>query len=730
MLPPLLPLFSPSPKAPPPPPWLHGSSTQSRDSAPPVPPPPAEATPPKPRTDSPKPAPARKNTKTTAKPLTAGVPGGRTHRAVLGIIRRVRSLEVSDAPSPSSVHASNAGATATAFHLPIEPSPPREPGQEVVEKAKPRAVPWAAARDEDLKVALRREKKPREPTRAETELETDELDRLRRLARGMGRWARAKKAGITDEVVEEMRREWASGEELAAVRIVEPLRRSMDRAREILEIKTGGLVVWTKGDIHFVCRGSKYQQNAKHSHTFLTNNVHKGSLVRHNVPTTLLKNGNKGPALTNGYGEADDAFQENDQGICDQKDEGPVKGTLYEREVNRLLDTLGPRFVDWWWDTPLPVDADLLPEFVPGFQTPFRQCPPGVRPTLADEELTYLRKLARPLPTHFALGRNTRLQGLAAAILKLWEKSLIAKIAVKHLTGGTVILRNKDFIILYRGKDFLPGGVAQTVIQREAQVHDEQVKEEEARLKAVDSLQMVDELSSEESSVGTFREYQDFHADFVHENTENSNTMIELEAEKYRLEKELKDHEWKLCILNRKIERSNQALAKLHSSWSPSEQSADRELLTEEEKIMFRRIGRKMDGLVLLGRRGMFDGVIEEIHQHWKHKEVVKVITKQNQVRQIMYTANLLEVETGGILISVEKLTTSHAIILYRGKNYRRPAKSSFSNLLTKREALRRSIEVQRRGSMKYFVRERQKSILELKRRLRYVTRQIKYGTP
>lgn len=185
--------------------------------------------------------------------------------------------------------------------------------------------------------------------------------------------------------------------------------------------------------------------------------------------------------------------------------------------------------------------------------------------------------------------------------------------------------------------------------------------------------------------------------------------------------------------LNKKIERSNQALAKLRSSWSPSEQSADRELLTEEEKIMFRRIGRKMDGLVLLGtaiyicpyyctsylqcpfylslvtesayhlfpntgRRGIFDGVIEEIHQHWKHKEVVKVITKQNQARQIMYTANLLEVETGGILIAVEKLTTSHAIILYRGKNYRRPAKSSFSNLLTKREALRRSLEVQRRG--------------------------------
>lgn len=99
-----------------------------------------------------------------------------------------------------------------------------------------------------------------------------------------------------------------------------------------------------------------------------------------------------------------------------------------------------------------------------------------------------------------------------------------------------------------------------------------------------------------------------------------------------------------------------------------------------------------------IGRRGVFDGVIEEIHQHWKHKEVVKVITKQNQARQIMHTANLLEVETGGILIAVEKLTTSHTIILYRGKNYCRPEKSSSSNLLTKREALRRSIEVQRRG--------------------------------
>jgi hypothetical protein len=161
-----------------------------------------------------------------------------------------------------------------------------------------------------------------------------------------------------------------------------------------LQIKTGGLVVWTKGDIHFVYRGRNYLQNMKQL---------KVSQV--NQPTSQGNYINAAELWTNDNYKADDVFQESDPSTGDQMDDEPVKGTLYEREVNRLLDGLGPRFVDWWWNTPLPVDADLLPEYVPGFKTPFRQCPPGVRPTLADEELTYLRKLARPLPTHFALGK-------------------------------------------------------------------------------------------------------------------------------------------------------------------------------------------------------------------------------------------------------------------------------------------------------------------------------------
>lgn len=76
-------------------------------------------------------------------------------------------------------------------------------------------------------------------------------------------------------------------------------------------------------------------------------------------------------------------------------------------EADRLLDGLGPRFTDWWGYEPLPVDADLLPAVVPGYRRPFRLLPYGVKPILTNDELTTLRRLGRPLPCHFALGKTS-----------------------------------------------------------------------------------------------------------------------------------------------------------------------------------------------------------------------------------------------------------------------------------------------------------------------------------
>ncbi|KAH0993871.1 hypothetical protein GBA52_005354 [Prunus armeniaca] len=73
----------------------------------------------------------------------------------------------------------------------------------------------------------------------------------------------------------------------------------------------------------------------------------------------------------------------------------------YEDEVDKLLDSLGPRFKDWPGCDPLPVDADMLPGIVPGYQPPFRVLPYGVRSTLGLKEATSLRRLARVLPITF-----------------------------------------------------------------------------------------------------------------------------------------------------------------------------------------------------------------------------------------------------------------------------------------------------------------------------------------
>ncbi|GKE36248.1 chloroplastic group IIA intron splicing facilitator CRS1, chloroplastic, partial [Tanacetum coccineum] len=116
-------------------------------------------------------------------------------------------------------------------------------------------------------------------------------------------------------------------------------------------------------------------------------------------------------------------------------------------------------------------------------------------------------------------------------------------------------------------------------------------------------------------------------------------------------------------------------------------------------------------------RRGVFDGVIEGLHQHWKHREIVKVITMQRVFSRILYTAQCLEAESGGVLVSIDKIKLGYAIIIYRGKNYKRPLNFS-RNLLNKKEALRKSLEMQRVGSLRFFANMRQQAIYELKCKL------------
>jgi hypothetical protein len=157
--------------------------------------------------------------------------------------------------------------------------------------------------------------------------------------------------------------------------------------------------------------------------------------------------------------------------------------------------------------------------------------------------------------------------------------------------------------------------------------------------------------------------------------------------------------------------------------------SDDQEMITDEEKCVFRRIGLRLKSYLPLGKfleqsslinflnglgthstvlltgcyllsisgiRGVFDGVIENMHLHWKHREVVKLISKQKTLSFVQETARLLEYESGGILVAIERVPKGYALIFYRGKNYRRPVNIRPRNLLTKAKALKRAVAMQR----------------------------------
>lgn len=84
------------------------------------------------------------------------------------------------------------------------------------------------------------------------------------------------------------------------------------------------------------------------------------------------------------------------------------------------------------------------------------------------------------------------------------------------------------------------------------------------------------------------------------------------------------------------------------------------------------------------------------MHLHWKYRELVKIIVKVKTFDQVKKIALALEAESGGVLVSVDKISKGYAIIVYRGKDYQRPSTLRPRNLLTKRKALSRSIELQR----------------------------------
>ncbi|XWS50735.1 hypothetical protein CRYUN_Cryun12cG0112800 [Craigia yunnanensis] len=597
------------------------------------------------------------------------------------------------------------------------------PDTMLIEREKEEAVlPWER---EETEVEVVEEgglglkkRRVKAPTLAELTIEDEELRRLRKMGMYLRERINVPKAGITQAVLEKIHDKWRK-EELVRLKFHEFLAVDMRTAHEIVERRTRGLVLWRSGSVMVVYRGSNYEG-----------------------PSRSQSIGREGEALfIPDVSSASNAVRGSETGTistpekCDPvvvKPERSESMTEEEAEYNSLLDGLGPRFVEWWGTGVLPVDADLLPQKIPGYKTPFRLLPAGMRPRLTNVEMTNLRKIAKSLPCHFALGRNRNHQGLAAAIIKLWEKSLVAKIAVKrgiqntnnklmseelkNLTGGVLLLRNKYFIVIYRGKDFLPTSVAAALAERQELTKQIQDVEEKVRIRAVEPAQSGEDKGQEPA--GTLAEFYEAQARWGRDiSAEEHEKMIE-EASKAKHARLVKRVEHKLAVAQAKKLRAERLLAKVEASMIPAAPDYDQETITDEEQVMFRRVGLRMKPYLPIGIRGVFDGVIENMHLHWKHRELVKLITKQNTLAFVEDTARLLEYESGGILVAIERVPKGYALIYYRGKNYRRPISLRPRNLLTKAKALKRSVAMQRHEALSQHISELEKTIEQMKKEM------------
>ncbi|KAH9306351.1 hypothetical protein KI387_010755, partial [Taxus chinensis] len=608
-------------------------------------------------------------------------------------------------------------------------------------------LPWERDSGDTELVKPKREKRVKAPTLAELTIPDVELKRLRTLGIRLKERINVPKAGLTQNVIDKIHGQWKTSE-LVRLKFDEPLSENMKRAHQLSENKTGGFVIWRAGSALVLYRGSNYEPpsvRAAKAQAKISSGV--GLLVEDNrpfVPDTVpakkptYQMRRKTTDVLVGVGDGSiSSFDANNTAsaqlgpeiVPNEAQLVPLTGKENpEKEMNTILDGLGPRFIDWWGNDPLPVDADLLPEVVPNYKTPFRLLPFGTkRSKLSNSELTNLRKLSRPLPIHFALGRNRHLQGLATAILKLWERSEIAKIAVKRgfqntndklmseelkeLTGGVLLLRNKYFIIIYRGKDFLPPLVANVLAEKAAEAKVFQDEEEVARLKAATAVQARADVGT--SVAGTLAETLEAQARWGINGEDPRKTRAAVaEAKKAEEEKKLQR---KIAITQLKKQKAEKELAKLDAFLSPAEPPEDRETITNEERFMFRRLGLRMNAFLMMGRRGVFDGVVENMHLHWKHRELVKIISKGNSFACVEDIARTLEAESGGILVTVEKVSKGYALIFYRGKNYQRPSQLRPQNLLSKRKALKRSLEIQRKESLSFHIYQLEQNIKQLR---------------
>ncbi|RCV26025.1 hypothetical protein SETIT_5G212100v2 [Setaria italica] len=143
--------------------------------------------------------------------------------------------------------------------------------------------------------------------------------------------------------------------------------------------------------------------------------------------------------------------------------------------------------------------------------------------------------------------------------------------------------------------------------------------------------------------------------------------------------------------------------------------------LSSEERFYLKKVSQKKSNYVPVGRRGVFGGVILNMHLHWKKHETVKVICKPCKPGQIQEYANEIARLSGGIPVNI---IGDDTIVFYRGKNYVQPEVMSPVDTLSKKKALEKSKYEQSLETVQRFIAVSEKE-LEL-----YYRHVALYGIP
>lgn len=128
---------------------------------------------------------------------------------------------------------------------------------------------------------------------------------------------------------------------------------------------------------------------------------------------------------------------------------------------------------------------------------------------------------------------------------------------MQRLTGGMLLSRNKDFLVYYRGKDFLSPDVAEVLLEKERLVKALQDQEEQARLRASPLVTPRVEETEQSGTAGTLKETLDADTRWGKQLDDDHKEKVMREAEVLRHANLVRKLEKKLAFVSFLVLASN-----------------------------------------------------------------------------------------------------------------------------------------------------------------------------